>query len=221
MLLLVRLFRAAIIAVGLASLAFILAPGYTEPFWNLAKTFSVVVGNDRLPSFAATQHWSALTLTTFVVGGIAYNLWRDRRHHILRAEYDCQTGATHLKEKVADLQAQLRSMTVERDKWQEYYLALVKKHTDALIASKEHEVRSEYGRCDTATLKELRKEFDALVQSKGHIEGFREAMQFFLAYISEPGKTPEVARDEPNGSPKDRLGKEKRPGLPCPLPPRT
>src|SRR5579883_3138344 len=49
---------------------------------------------------------------------------RDRRHHVLQAEYDSRTGVQHLEEKVTDMQAQLRRTTAERDKWQESYLAL-------------------------------------------------------------------------------------------------
>jgi hypothetical protein len=217
-----RFFRLAVITAGLGSLAIVLAPTYTAPLWDWARTIGGLVGNDPLPSFGVTQHWSALTLVTFVVSGIAYNLWRDRRHHVLRAEYDYRTGASHLKEKVADLQAQLRRATAERDKWQESYLSLTRKHTDTLVTAKEHEVRSELGRSDHEALDALRKELDALVQARGHIEGFREAMQFFLANLSEPGQAPAVAIEATaNGSSRGKPGKDQRPALPCKLPTRT
>jgi hypothetical protein len=222
MLSLVRYVRCAVLAVGLASLTTVLVPKYTEPLWDWGRTVAGAFGNDSMPSFGEAQHWSALTLATFVIGGIAYNLWRDRRHHLLRAEYDSGTGATHLKEKVADLLGQLRRITAERDRWQESYLTLTGKHTDALVASKEHEVRSEYGRCDHETLKDLRKEFDALVQAKGHLEGFREAMQVFLKNVSEPGQTPQVTVEPtPNGASRDRPPNEVRAALPLKLPSRN
>jgi hypothetical protein len=222
MLLLARFVRSAVIAVGLASLAIVLVPGYSEPLWNWARTIAGVAGNDPLPSFGETEHWSAVALATFVIAGVGYNLWRDRRHRTLRAEYEFHTGATHLKEKVADLQSQLRRTTAERDKWQESFLSLSKKHTDALVAAKEHEVRSEFGRSDHAALAELRKDFETVVESKGHIEGFREAMHFFLASMSEPGKTPEVTVETTtNGSSKDRAARDRRKALPFALPSRT
>jgi hypothetical protein len=215
MLLLARYIRSAIIALGLGSLAVVLTPQYTEPLWDWARTISGAVSQGSLPAFSVAQHWSSLALATFVVLGIAYNLWRDRHHRILQAEYQYHTGASHLKEKVADLQSQLRRLTAERDKWQDFYLSLTRKHTDTLVAAKEHEVRSEFGRGDRDALGELRKQFEAIVQSKGHIEGFREAMQFFLASMSESGQKPEVTIEATtNGSSRDRSGKDKRAGLP-------
>jgi hypothetical protein len=222
MLSLARFFRSAVVAVGLASLATVLAPEYTEPLWDWAGAVARAAGHGPLPSFGEARHGAALVLATFVVAGVGYNLWRDRRQRALRAECDFRTGATHLKEKVAGLQAELRRTAAERDKWQESYLSLTKKHTDALVAAKEHEVRSEYGRCDHDALGALRKEFDALVLAKGHLDGFREAVHFFLVSASEPGQGPEAAAvAAPNGAPKDRAGKDARAALPFALPRRA
>jgi hypothetical protein len=223
MLSLVRFIRSAVIAVGLASLAIVLVPQYTEPLWDWARTVAGVAGKDPLPSFGVAQHWSALSLGTFMIAGIAYNLWRDRRHRILQAEYAHRTGATHLKEKVADLQGQLRRVAAERDKWQDSYLTLNRRHTDALVAAKEYEVRSEFGRCDREMLAALRKEFDAVMHAKGHNEGFREAMHFFLARLSEPAHSPEVTVEATttNGSARSQPEQESRPALPLGWPSRT
>jgi hypothetical protein len=215
MFVLARYFRSAVIAVGLASLAIVLAPSYTEPLWHWTTTVAGIFTHDPLPNFAQTQHWSSLALAAFVVAGIGYNLLRDRRQRILQAEYNCRTGATQLKGKVADLQADLRRVTAERDRWQDSYLSLTRKHTDALVAAKEHEVRSEYGRCAHEALGELRKEFDTLMHSKGHVEGFREAMHFFLASMSEAGQRPEVTVEATlNDLPTELRGKDKRAALP-------
>jgi hypothetical protein len=212
----VRLLRAAVIALGLASLAVVLVPRHTEPLWDWTSTIAGLAGSSHsLPTFSETQHWSALALATFVFVGIAYNLWRDRRQRRLHAEYDYRTGASHLREKVADLQAQLRRAVAERDKWEGSYLSLHKKHVDALVASKEHEVRSEFGRIDREALSELRKELDALLRSKGHIDGFREALHYFLAHMSEPGHTGEVIVEATaNGLSVDGPGKDHCVGLP-------
>jgi hypothetical protein len=214
MLSLARLLRSLFIALGLASLAIALVPTYTEPLWSWARTIAGLVGRDPLPSFGVVQHWSALALTSFVFSGVAYNLWRDRRHQTLRAEYDYRTGATNLKEKVAELQDQLRRVTSERDQWEDSYVKLSRKHTDTLVAAKEHEVRSEFGRRDQETLAALRKDFDSVMQAKGHIEGFREAMSFFLARMSDSGQLPEVAVESTNGSSRNRPGKEQQAALP-------
>jgi hypothetical protein len=215
MLSLARFVRSAIIAVTLASLSVVLAPQYTEPLWDWARTIAGVVSNESLPAFGAAQHWSSIALAALVTAGIGYNLWRDRRQRVLQAEYDYRTGATHLKTKVADLQAQLQRAVAERNKWQSSYLSLFEKHTDALVASKEHEVRSEFGCLDRQALAELRKELDAVVQAKGHLDGFREAMQFALASISEPGQAPKVAvAAMPNGSSRGRPDKENCRALP-------
>src|ERR1043165_432368 len=179
----IRLLRMAVLASGLASLAVILVPRYMEPLWNWAKFTSSALGNDPLPSFGETQHVSSLVLAGFVLVGVAYNYWRDRRYRALQAEYAYQTGATHLQAKVADLEAQLRKTGLERDKWQEAYLTLSKQHTDALVKSKEHE------------------------------DGFREAMHLYLKTISDHENIPEIAvATVSNGSPKEK--REKRPALP-------
>jgi hypothetical protein len=215
MLPLTRTVRTALIIACLCSLAIVLLPNYTEPLWSWAKFVSGSVGKDPLPSFGETQHWSGLALAAFVVSGIAYNLWRDRRFRGLQAEYAYRTGATHLKEKLGEVEAQLQRATQDRDKWQEAYLGLMKQHAAALIASKEHEVRSEYGRVDREALGELRKDFDSLVRSKGHIEGFREAMHFFLTNMSEPDQMAEyTVKPAPQAHAKPTQGPDRRASLP-------
>jgi hypothetical protein len=216
---LARYFRSAVIAVGLASLAVVLTPQYTEPLWAWTQSVAGVVAHDPLPTFDVTQHWSGLALAAFVLGGIAYNQWRDRRHRVLQAEYHYRTGASHLKAKVAELQAQLNRVTADRDKWEGAHATLSKKHTDALVASKEHEVRSEFGRDDRQALAELRKELDALVHAKGHIEGFREAMHFFLASMPDAAQPPKVTVEATTkGSGRERPTKGNCPALPYALP---
>ena len=215
MLFLIRYLRTAVIAVGLFSLVCVLFPNHIEPLWHWAKFVSSSVGTDALPTFEQTQHMSSLALAGFVICGIALNWWRSRSYRALQAEYAYQTGATHLKEKVAELETQLRKMTKERDNWEEAYLTLTKQHAAALVTSKEHEVRSEYGKADHEALGTLRKEFDAIVQAKGHIEGFREAMNFFLTRLSDSAEPVEVSvKPSSNGSSKPHAALDKHTTLP-------
>ena len=58
MLSLVRLVRSAVIAVGLASLATVLVPQYTEPLWNWGRTLTGVVANDPPVIAEQLRRWS-------------------------------------------------------------------------------------------------------------------------------------------------------------------
>jgi len=156
-----RLLRTAIIAVGLISLAFVLVPAYVEPLWNWVTFVTSGIGPEVLPSFNETQHLSGMASAGFVLCGVAYSVWRDRRFGRLQAEYSYRTGANQLKGKVADLETELRNTVQERNKLEQAYEALTKQLTDALVSSKEHEVRSEYGKEDRQLLSELRKEDSA------------------------------------------------------------
>lgn len=186
-----RLLRAAIIAVGLISLAFVLVPAYVEPLWSWVTFITSGIGTDVLPSFDETRHLSSMALAGFVLCGVVYSVWRDRRFRRLQAEYAYRTGAGRLKEKAANLETQLNKTIQERDDLEQAHEELTQQLTAALVSSKEHEVRSEYGRADRQVLGELRKEFDGLMRAKGNLEGFREAMHMFLTNHNSE-ETPEV-----------------------------
>jgi hypothetical protein len=175
-----------IAALGLLSLVVVLFPSHTEPLWDWGKTVGYALGRDPLPNFDSAQNFAGLTLAAFVLCGLGYNAWRDRRFDVMRAEYSFHTGANHLKTKVHELEERMAETLDERNRLQESLDTLQKAHTAALIASKEHEVRSKYGQEDRDTLREMRAQFEELLRTKGHTEGFREAIQFMMANYYEP-----------------------------------
>jgi hypothetical protein len=180
-----RIAKRLIAVLALAVLAVVLFPNYTEPLWDWGKTVGGALGSDPLPTFDSARGFSSMALLALVVGGLGYNFWRDRRHNALLAEYDYRTGATHLRKKVQELESQSKTLTAERDRLQELYMALNRQHTQALVTAKEYEVRSEFGQKDRDALQALRHQFETLAKEKGHIEGFREAMKVFFANVAE------------------------------------
>src|SRR5688572_20261597 len=116
-----RFVKKSIIALSLASLSVVLFPEYSQPLWEWAASVGGAFGQDVLPSFDSAQGLANLALLVVVLGGIVYNLWLGRRHEVLKAEYAHKTGATHLKQKVHELQVQVYQITMERDQLQESY----------------------------------------------------------------------------------------------------
>lgn len=181
----IRLVKRLFLVSGLIALAVVLFPGHTQPLWEWGQSVANAFGQDALPSFSAVQSYASLALLTLVVGGMAYSSWRDRCHEILQAEYAHQTGAKNLKQKVRELESELETVKAERERMRRDHAALSKEHTAALVAAKEHEIRSEYGREDREELRALRRQFEELVQAKGHTEGFRQAMHYVMADLSQ------------------------------------
>lgn len=180
-----HLVRRSIVTFGLVALMIVLFPGHAQPLWDWMKSTSAAVGQDPLPSFNTAQNMAGGTLLTLVLSGIGYTFWRDRRLEVLQAEYTHQTGAKHLKEKVRELMNQVDKVTAERDTLQEKLSDLTREYMVALVAAKEHEVRSQYGREDRDELRALRKGFEELLKEKGHTEGFRVAMDLMLRHFSQ------------------------------------
>ncbi len=208
------LIKRALIVTSLVALTIVLFPNHTEPLWDWAKSTGTALGSDPLPTFDTAQGYAGLGLLGMVIGGIAYNLWRDRRLEVLQAEYDHKTGATNLKQKVRDLETQLDQVTKECQEWKEAHRALSKEHTTALLTSKEHEIHSQYGREDRETLKELRKAFDDFLQAKAHTEGFREAMELMIADLSQNTESPAVSAKTMSSTKGGPNGSKNRPSLP-------
>lgn len=174
-----------IIVAGLMALSVVLFPKHAEPLWTWVNTTGMALGLDPLPAFANVQGHATLTLLGLTLGTVVYTLWRDRRYEVMQAEYAHQTGASHLKQKVRDLEQQLSLLKAERDAFQDKYNKLQQAHTAALVASKEYEVRSEYGREDREMLSTLRQQLVSLMKEKGHIEGFREAMEVLMTNLDQ------------------------------------
>jgi hypothetical protein len=137
----------------------------------------------------------------------------------MQAEYTHQTGAKHLRERVSELEGQLKKATAKCEEWQQAFEALNKEHTAVLVAAKEHEVRSQYGRQDRATLDELRVKLETLLREKGHGEGVREALAWMAATMQREIDLSDMAILSPPASqPKvqpQRNGKADAPALPC------
>jgi hypothetical protein len=191
-----RFVKKSFIALSLASLSVVLFPEYSQPLWEWAASIGGAFGQDVLPSFDSAQGLANLALLVLVLGGIVYNLWLGRRHEVLKAEYAHKTGATHLKQKVHELQVQVYQLTLEREQLQESYNKLNQAHTTALVVAKEYEVRSKFGQEDRDSLRELRSKIETLLRDSGHTQGFREAMAMLLTSTSPstefPGMTPSV-----------------------------
>ena len=185
MLRLLTMFKRTIVAVGLVSLAVVLFPNQTEPLWQWGQSLGQTFGNDPLPSFPVAQFFSGIILLIFTLGGVTYNLWRDRRFEILQAEYSHKTGANHLREKVSELENRVEELTGEHTKLQKQHEALNKEHTSALVKAKEHEVRSQYGQEAQVALKDLRAQFEILLREKGHTKGFREAVELMVNQLPQ------------------------------------
>jgi len=181
MLNLIHLVKRTVIAYALMVLTVVLFPGQMEPLWNWGtNTGAAVVEKESLPSFGQAKDFSGMSLLALAVGGIIYNLWRDRRYEVLRAEYNHNTGAAHLKQKVQELEHQVAKSTQERQELEKAYANLNKQHTAALVTAKEHEIHSKYGQEDRAALKDLRTRFEALLRERGGSMGIREAWEMMM-----------------------------------------
>jgi len=180
----IKIFRRLVIGLGLTALVTVLFPNYIEPLWAWSQSVSFALGQESFPAFSSAKEVAGFALLLLVLGGIIYNAWRDRRLEVLRAEYEYHTGAAHLQQRIATLNKDLARVTEERDQWQKEYTALNKEHTAALVAAKEYEVHSNYGREDRVTLKELRAQFNELLKEKGHNLGFHEAVEVMMAHLA-------------------------------------
>jgi hypothetical protein len=182
MLNLIHLFKRTTIAFALMVLSVVLFPGQMRPLWSWGNTTgeAVGMGKDPLPDFADVEGFAGMSLLAMAVTGIVYNLWRDRRYEVLRAEYNHQTGASHLRQKVQELEQQATKATQERQELEKAYANLNKQYTTTLVAAKEHEIHSKYGQEDRAALKELRARFEALLRERGSSMGVREAWEMMM-----------------------------------------
>ena len=176
-----RIFKKLLIALCLSTVSVVLFPEFSQPLWEWAKSIDGAIGNNVLPGFDTVEGWANIGLLVLVLVGIVYTLWRDRCHDILKAEYAHKTGATHLKQKVYELQDQLYRITSDRDHLQGQLTKLNQEHTMALILAKEHEVRSRYGQEDRESLRELRAKLEILLRDSGHTDGFREAVALLMS----------------------------------------
>lgn len=186
----IKIIRRLVIGLGLTALVLVLFPNQVEPLWAWTTTVSTALGQDSFPSFTRAKEGAGLGLLLLALGGIVYNAWRDRRLEVLRAEYEYGTGAAHLQQQIKILNKDLEKVTEERDRWQKEHANLNKEHTAVLVAAKEHEVRSNYGREDRATLQEIRSQFNELLLQKGHTQGFREAIEVMMTHLANHGDLP-------------------------------
>jgi hypothetical protein len=214
----IRLIRTSAIGVALLALAVVLFPHRAEPLWAWATSIASSAGYDSLPPFSALQGFAGTGLLVLTVAGVAYNWWRDRSYRALEAEYSHQTGAKHLRGRVGELEDRLKKMSARCDQSQQRLEALNKAHTAALISSKEHEVRSQYGQEDRAALADLRNKLETLLREKGHIDGIREALAWIGVSCQREGESAPVAdlraaAERPAATP-HRNGKAGNPGLP-------
>ncbi|MGF1578737.1 MAG: hypothetical protein ACFCD0_05175 [Gemmataceae bacterium] len=185
-----QLIKRSIVGSGLIALMVVLFPDQAKPLWEWAQSIGDGVGYDPLPEFSSGQGFARLIVLALSLAGIVYNAWRDRRFEVLQAEYESGTGAKHTKQKLKELEKQLQTVSNERTEWQTAHAELNKTLTDTLIAAKEHEIHRQYGEEDRQTLRRIRVELGELLEQKGHIEGFREAMQTLMVNFSE--SQPEV-----------------------------
>lgn len=192
--------RRLIIAFALIVLSIVLFPDHTQPLWDWGKSVGTSLGNDPLPAFETTKGFASMSLLGLALVGIAYNLWRDRRYQILRAEYAHQTGATHLKQKVRELEFELLKARQENEKLEASYQLLNKQYTAALVTAKEYEVHSKYGQEDRATLRDVRNQFEAVLREKSQTKGCQEALDLLLTALFHPADLPEVNVQTNNSS---------------------
>lgn len=215
MLNLIHLVKRTLIAFALMSLSVVLFPGEMQPLWNWGKSTGEAVSNQPLPDFESARGFSGWSLLALAVGGIVYNLWRDRRYEVLRAEYNHNTGANHLRQKVQELEQHLAKSTQERQDLEKAHAALNKQHTAALISAKEHEIHSKYGQEDRAALKELRARFEAMLRERGSSMGVREAWEMMMNSFPQHSDLGDLSLNM-NGSEKHSRtnGTQKPPALP-------
>jgi len=189
----IKIARRVVIGLGLTALVMVLFPSYAEPLWTWTSSVSTALGQEGLPPFSRAKDVSGIGLLLLSIGGVMYNAWRDRRYEVLRAEYEYGTGASQLQQKIAGLTRDLAKVTEERDRWQKEYANLNKEHTNILVLAKEHEIHSSYGKEDRETLKDLRAQFNNLLQEKGHTQGFREAIEVMMTHLANSADAPAPA----------------------------
>lgn len=192
-----KIIKRLVIGLGLGALILVLFPAHIEPLWQWAKGTSSAIYHDPLPTFGAVQSYASLGLLGLALVGVVYNTWRDRRLEVMRAEYEQLTGARHLRQRIGDLEKQLATITAERDQWQQDYATLNKQHTAALLAAKEYEVHSKYGREDRDALRQLRAQITDLLKEKGHTQGFREAMEVMMVHLAHHPDRPQDSSTSP------------------------
>ncbi len=205
-----QLIKRSIVGSGLIALLVVLFPNQARPLWEWVQSIGSGVGYNPLPDFPAGQGLARMVVLALGVIGVIYNAWRDRRFEVLQAEYESGTGAKHQKQKMKEMEKQLQTVSAERDKWQAAHADLNQTLTETMLAAKEHEIHRQYGEEDRQTLRRIRAELGELLEHKGHIEGFREAMQTLMVNFSEQQEQPEVTSTNHNSSEQKRTAGRKR-----------